>query len=87
MPLNIVFFRPDKIGLKIKDIVCRGQHFAAKVPETLQNLGYSEPPKTCNSIPLLRGSGEASQMPRNYPHRGVNFERGKKALSCGGEAI
>ena len=29
----------------------------------------------------------AAQLPRNYPHRGGNFERGKKALSCGGEAI
>ena len=27
----------------------------------------------------------AAQLPRNYPHRGGNCERGKKALSCGGE--
>ena len=29
----------------------------------------------------------AAQLPRNYPHHGVNFERGKNVLSCGGEAI
>ena len=29
----------------------------------------------------------AAQLLRNYPHRGGNFERGKIALSCGGEAI
>ena len=29
----------------------------------------------------------AAQLPRNYPHRGGNFETGKKVLSCGGEAI
>ena len=28
-----------------------------------------------------------SHLSRNYPHRGVNFERGKKALSCGGETV
>ena len=28
----------------------------------------------------------AAQLPRNYPHHGDNFERRKKALSCGGEA-
>ena len=28
-----------------------------------------------------------AQLPRNYPHHGVNFERGKNVLSCGGEAI
>ena len=29
----------------------------------------------------------ASQLPRNYPHRRGNFERGKNALSCGGETV
>ena len=29
----------------------------------------------------------AAQLPRNYPHRGGNFERGKNVLYCGGEAI
>ena len=29
----------------------------------------------------------AAQLPRNYPHHGVNFEREKNVLSCGGEAI
>ena len=29
----------------------------------------------------------ATQLSRNYPHRGGNFGRRKKALSCGGEAI
>ena len=29
----------------------------------------------------------AAQLPRNYPHRGGNFGRGKIALSYGGEAI
>ena len=29
----------------------------------------------------------AAQLPRKYPHHGGNFERGKIALSCGGEAI
>ena len=28
-----------------------------------------------------------SQLPRNYPHRRGNFERGKSALSCGGETV
>ena len=43
-----------------------------------------------------RGPGEASQcreariaaqLPRNCPHRGGNFERGKTTHSCGGEVI
>ena len=29
----------------------------------------------------------AAQLPRNCPHPGGNFERGKIALSCGGEAV
>ena len=29
----------------------------------------------------------ASHLSRDYPRRGVNFERGKKALSCGGETV
>ena len=29
----------------------------------------------------------AAQLPRDYPHHGGNFERGKNVLSCGGEAI
>ena len=29
----------------------------------------------------------AAQLPRTYPHRGGNSERGKKALSCGEEAF
>ena len=29
----------------------------------------------------------AAQLNYNCPHRGGNFERGRKALSCGGEAI
>ena len=29
----------------------------------------------------------AAQLPRNYPHHGVNFERGKNVRSWGGEAI
>ena len=29
----------------------------------------------------------AAQLPRNYPHRGGIFERGKNVLYCGGEAI
>ena len=29
----------------------------------------------------------AAQLPRNYPHHGGNFERGKNVLYCGGEAI
>ena len=27
------------------------------------------------------------KLPRNYPHHGGNFERGKNVLYCGGEAI
>ena len=27
------------------------------------------------------------QLSRNCPHRGGNFERGEKALSCGREAV
>ena len=29
----------------------------------------------------------AAQLPRNYPHHGVNFKSGKNVLSCGGEVI
>ena len=29
----------------------------------------------------------ATQLPRSDPHRGGNFEREKKTLTCGGEAI
>ena len=28
-----------------------------------------------------------SQLSRNYPHRGVNFEREENALSCGRETV
>ena len=29
----------------------------------------------------------AARLPRNYPHHGGNFERGKNVLYCGEEAI
>ena len=36
---------------------------------------------------LPRDTLFAAQLPRNYPHRGGNFEGGQNVLSCGGEAI
>ena len=38
-------------------------------------------------MPRGRETIFAAQLPRNYPHRGGNFERGKNVLYCGGEAI
>ena len=58
------------------------------------DASYGHPDAVALSRDILMSRGKncpgtifASQLPRNYPHRRGNFERGKNALSCGGETV
>ena len=63
--------------------------FFASVSSTLL---YSLTQRARRGISMPRGKNcretiFAAQLPRNYPHRRGNFERGQIVLSCGEEAI
>ena len=62
-------------------------------PET-GTVGAVFPNGPCETSRFLMSRGKncpvtifVSQLPRNYPHRRGNFERGKNALSCGEETV